>query len=84
MYYWFGYKLHLLIDAVYELPVSFILTPANQSDTPQLPVLLEKGKLKRPEAKPEVVITDKGYDSKNNNETVYKEYKVAPITLIRE
>ena len=40
LYYWFGYKLHLLIDAVYELPVSVVVTPANKSDTEQLPVLL--------------------------------------------
>jgi hypothetical protein len=45
---------------------------------------MEKAKLKRPEAKPEVVIFDKGYDSKNNNDVVYKEYKAAPIIPIRE
>jgi transposase len=31
IYYWFGYKLHLVIDAFYELPLGFILTPANES-----------------------------------------------------
>jgi IS5 family transposase len=84
LYYWFGYKLHLLIDALTELPVSFVLTPANASDTLELPILLGKAKLKRPEAKPEAVITDKGFDSKNNNDIVYKEYKAAPIIPIRE
>jgi hypothetical protein len=28
---WFGYKLHLLVDADYELPVAFKLTPASHS-----------------------------------------------------
>jgi transposase, IS5 family len=84
LYYWFGYKLHLLIDALTELPVSFVLTPANVSDTEELPNLLGKAKLKRTEAKPDAVITDKGYDSKNNNDIVYKEYKAAPIIPIRE
>ncbi|MDP2729365.1 MAG: transposase [Dehalococcoidales bacterium] len=84
LYRWFGYKLHLLTDALSELPVSFVLTPANAADTVELPPLLEKAKLKRPEAKPEVVITDKGYDSKNNNELIYKEYKAIPIIPIRE
>lgn len=45
VYYWFGYKLHLLIDAVHELPVGFTVTPGNLSDTQQMPVLLEKAKL---------------------------------------
>ena len=84
LYYWFGYKLHLLIDALTELPVSFVLTPANVSDTGELPTLLGKAKLKRTVAKPDAVITDKGYDSKNNNDIVYKEYKASPIIPIRE
>ncbi len=84
LYYWFGYKLHLLIDALTELPVSFVVTPANLADTMELPTLMGKARLKRPEAKPEVVIFDKGYDSKNNNDVIYKEYKAAPIIPIRE
>lgn len=83
-YYWFGYKLHLLIDALTELPVSFTVTPANTADTVELPTLMEKAKLKRPEAKPEVVIFDKGYDSQKNNDIIYKDYKAVPIIPIRE
>ncbi len=66
------------------MPVSFVLTPANVADTVELPKLLEKAKLKRPQVKPEAVITDKGFDSKNNNDVVYKEYKATPIIPIRE
>ena len=29
---WFGYKLHLLIDTVHELPLAYSVTPANVSD----------------------------------------------------
>ncbi len=84
LYYWFGYKLHLLIDPVYELPVAFTVTPANQSDTQQMPILLEKAKLERSEARPDAVIADKGYDSQNNSQLVYKTYKSAPIIPIIE
>lgn len=84
LYYWFGYKLHLLVDALTELPVSFSLTPANVADTVELPAVLEKASLKRPEARPDVVIADKGYDSKDNNNVIYKEYKAKPIIPIRE
>jgi IS5 family transposase/transposase len=79
LYYWFGYKLHLLVDAIYELPVSYMVTPANESDTQQMPMLLEKAKVDDPEAKPEAVIADKGYDSKSNCRLIFEKYGAAPI-----
>ena len=84
LYYWFGYKLHLLVDAIYELPISFSLTAANVSDTQQMPVLLEKADLKRPQTKPRSVIADKGYDSQKNYQLIYREYSAAPIIPIKE
>ena len=84
LYYWFGYKLHLLVDAIYELPISFTLTAANVSDTQQMPVLLEKVDLRRPETKPESVIADKGYDSQKNYQLIYEEYSASPIIPIKE
>lgn len=84
IYYWFGYKLHLVVDAIYELPVSFIMTPANETDVLQMKPLLQKAGADKEKTKPEVVITDKGYDSQDNNKFVYKECKAAPIIPIRE
>ena len=85
IYYWFGYKLHLLIDALYELPLAFKLTPANEADTAYMKPLLQKAGLdKEEETNLEVVITDKGYDSQENNTFVYKDCKAAPIIPIRE
>lgn len=84
LYYWFGYKLHLVVDARYELPISFVVTPANESDTKQMKVLLEKAVPDRPEARPEAVIADKGYDSVENCRLVFKGYGAAPIIPIRE
>jgi transposase len=84
LYWWFGYKLHLVVDAVYELPVSFIVTAANQSDTEQMKPLLEKAVPDKAKAKPEAVIADKGYDSRDNCGLVFREYSAAPIIPIRE
>jgi len=89
-YYWFGYKLHLVlvvskaepVDSVYELPVSFLVTPANESDTKQMKVLLEKAVPGK--AKPQVVIADKGYDSRENCALAFGTYGAAPIIPIRE
>ncbi len=84
LYWWFGYKLHLLVDAIYELPITFMVTPANESDTQQLKPLLEKARIDRPEAKPEAIIGDKGYDSGQNNKLIYGGYSASPIIPIKE
>ena len=84
IYYWFGYKLHLIIDAFYELPLAFVLTPANEADTTQMKPLLKKASADKEKTNPEVVISDKGYDSQDNNTFVYKDCKAAPIIPIRE
>lgn len=84
LYWWFGYKLHLVVDAVYELPVSFVLTAANRADTTQTKVLLKKAVPGDAKVKPEAVIMDKGYDSQDNCWLVFTEYGAAPIIPIRE
>jgi hypothetical protein len=84
VYYWFGYKLHLVIDALYELPLAFILTPANEADTTYLKPLLQKARVDQEKMRPEAVITDKGYDSQENNTFVYRDCKATPIIPIRE
>jgi IS5 family transposase/transposase len=84
IYYWFGYKLHLVIDALYELPLAFVITPANESDTTHMKPLLKKAGANQEKTQAEAVISDKGYDSQENNTFVYRECKAAPIIPIRE
>jgi transposase/IS5 family transposase len=84
IYYWFGYKLHLLIDALYEIPITFELTPANEADIKHMKPLIEKAGLNTKKTNLEFVITDKGYDSQENNTLVYKDCKAIPIIPIRE
>ena len=38
---WFGYKLHLLVDSVHELPLAFIVTKASEDDTTNLAPLVK-------------------------------------------
>ncbi len=84
MYYWFGYKLHLVVDTLYELPISFVLTPANESDTLQMETLLKKAGADQVETRPQAVIADKGYDSHDNYQFIFGRCKSAPIIPIRE
>ena len=84
LYWWFGYKLHLMVDALYELPVSFIVTPANEADTSQMKVLLKKAVPDDLKLRPEAIMGDKGYDSQDNYRLAFQEYGAAPIIPIRE
>ena len=84
LYWWFGYKLHLVVDALYELPVSFALTPANEADITQTKALLEKAVPDKPKHRPKAIIADKGYDSKENYRLIFKDYHAAPIIPIIE
>ena len=84
LYYWFGYKLHLVVDTLYELPVSFEITPANESDTTHMESLLKKAGADREETRPKAVIADKGFDSKSNSQFVFNECHAVPIIPIRE
>ena len=65
-YWWFGYKLHLLIDAKYEVPIAAILTTGKDADTTQLKPLLEKRDALLPEAALNLCVCDGGYDSQAN------------------
>jgi transposase, IS5 family len=65
-YWWFGYKLHLLIDATYEIPIAAIVTTAKEADTTQLRPLLDKRDALLPETPLKVCLADPGYDSTAN------------------
>ncbi len=62
---WFGYRLHLLVDASYELPVEYRLTKASCSEQRQLHEMLEEMAGKKEEVldKCEYLLGDRGYDS---------------------
>ena len=46
---WFGYKLHLLVNSHYKLPLAWKLTRASNSDTTELIPLVEDLKKRQPE-----------------------------------
>jgi len=60
----FGFKLHLLVDAKYELPVAYELTDAAASDIVQGRKLFNNLKKKRPTVlrRGRHIMADKGYD----------------------
>ena len=62
---WFGYRLHLMVDATYELPVEYRLTKASCSEQTQFHGMLDNLKEKRSEILDtcQYLLGDRGYDS---------------------
>ncbi|MBU5477741.1 transposase [Eubacterium sp. MSJ-13] len=81
---WFGFRLHLLSDATYELPVDYEVTKASNSEVKETEKLLDNIKEKYPEKleKCKYFLADKGYDSTELIEWLTAE-GTAPVIDIR-
>jgi hypothetical protein len=82
---WFGYKIHLLADATYEIPIGYRVTRASESDTKHLLPMVEEVKQKHPEIYKDMkkLAADKGYDSEENCRGLYDAHGIKPVIDIR-
>lgn len=83
---WFGYKLHMLADATYELPVAFKVTNAAEHESPHLMDLIETAREKSPEVleRAETLAGDKGYDDGKDKAAIYNDYDIKPLIPARD
>jgi|LSQX01.2.fsa_nt_gb hypothetical protein len=84
--YWFGYKLHLIVDADYELPVAFRVTPASNSEVKQAHGLIDDLASTRPEVLEvcENLMADRGLDDGKLIEKLWDDHGIRPIIDIRD
>ncbi len=75
----FGYRLHMVVDASSELPISKKLTLAKVQDVQEMLPLLRETKKSLPWFDPDVVLADKGYDSGDNCYGIVKEFDASPV-----
>ena len=71
----FGYKAHVVADAKHDVPLGMVVTTAKSNDSPFLLALLAELASRHPWFSlpaGAVVIADRGYDSKDNNEFVHR------------
>lgn len=83
--WWFGYRLHLIVDSNYELPVQFRLTTASKSEVKQAhgmihdlaqshPILIERCR---------EFSGDRGYDDGKLISKLWNDYGIKPVIAIR-
>jgi len=84
--HWFGYKLHLMVDARYELPVAFELTGAREADSPQLMPLVDRLKARHPalHRRAATLAADRGYDDGGDKAALYDAHAIVPLIDTRD
>ncbi|MDY6966901.1 MAG: transposase [Halobacteriota archaeon] len=81
-YAFFGYKVHLIVDAKSQLPIDVIVTPGNESDSPYARPLLKGAKEHHPKLKLDSNSMDAGYDAYENYRFAIEDMGVAPIIAL--
>jgi hypothetical protein len=82
---WFGYNLHLIVDANYELPVAYHLTKASNSEVKEAHKLLDSMKNLMPGILDEAdyLLADRGYDDSKLIKKLWDDYQIKPVIDIR-
>lgn len=83
---WFGFKLHLIVDARYEIPLAYEVTRASVHDGTQLLPMMERLDERHPEIVRDAdhLSADKAYDSRKNLEGLQDRYAIKPLIDTRD
>lgn len=82
---WFGFRLHLIVDADYEVPIAYQVTKASTGEQPVMRELFTELE----ENHPELIQTcdhamgDKGYDGLETISMLWDQYRIKPVIDIR-
>ena len=77
-----GYKVHMVADANYGVPLAHVVTTAKRNDSPELPAVIARAEALYLWFKPSAVVADRGYDSVANHEHLHQK-GILPIIHIR-
>ena len=82
---WFGYKIHLVVDSKYELPVGFEVTTASEAEVPVMHKLIDKINVDQPEIldRTKEAAGDRGYDDTKLIVKFGNEFGIKPVIDIR-
>lgn len=74
-----GYKLHLMVDTSYEIPIAANITKGNTADIRYASNLLSEARFTNGKFHPEYVICDAGYSSKELRHLIHRQFRAEPI-----
>ena len=77
--YVYGYKVHLLADAEYEVPISMTVTAGNIPDIKQASAVLRQARFTTSKFYPDYVICDAGYSSDALRSLIKRQYRAEAI-----
>lgn len=82
---WFGFRLHLIVEAKVELPIAYQVTKASIGEQPVMRQIVKELSEKHPELilRCENLMLDKGYDAKDTIVMLWDKYQICPIVDIR-
>ncbi|MCL6613434.1 MAG: transposase [Firmicutes bacterium] len=82
---WFGYRLHLLVDAAYELPVAYEVTKASEAEIKHAHKILDETATRHPEivSRCGYFSADRGMDDGKLIVKLWDEYGIKPVIDIR-
>ncbi len=78
-----GYKVHMVADANYGLPLAHVVTTASCNDSPLLPEVVKHTEGLYDWFRPSAAIADKGYDAASNHEYLWDK-GIIPVIHIRK
>jgi hypothetical protein len=84
--WYFGFKLHLVVDANYELPVAYRVSRASQAEAPQARQMLDEMERRQPWLleRCQMLLADKGYDDGKLLGRLWDEHAIKPVIAIRD
>jgi len=82
---WFGFRLHLLADTHYELPLAFRVTTASRNEMPVMHELLDEAAERCPRMveRAQVFTADRGYDDGKLLVKLWDTHRIKPVVDIR-
>jgi transposase len=74
-----GYKMHLMVDTKYEIPITANVTKGNVADIRQATPLLSQARYITSKFCPNYVICDAGYSSEELRKVIKRQWRAQPI-----
>ncbi len=82
--FYFGYKLHLLADTQYELPIAANVTTGSINDSRVASRVLSQARFTHSKFHPDYVICDAGYSSDKLRSLIKRQYRAEPIIKVNK